>query len=108
MPARIFHDVLTSRAGKKNQSASICITFFEDTTTVEILITTLTTHIKLKHLLANPSKKLQYRKFGITGFIDNINLKCSLRATEKYPYCLEYLLFISRYGFLKLNATYHF
>ena len=45
---------------------------------------------------------------GITGFIDNINLKCSLRATEKYPYCLEYLLFISRYGFLKLNATYHF
>ena len=33
------------------------------------------------------TKKLQYRKFGITG------LKSSLRATKKYAYCLGYLHF---------------
>ena len=31
-----------------------------------------------------------------------------LTATEVYAYCLDYLQFISRYGFPKLNATYHF
>ena len=53
-------------------------------------------------LSANPNQKLQYRKFGITG------LKSSFRATEKYVYFLGYLNFSSRYGFPKLNATYHF
>ena len=47
-------------------------------------------------------KKLQYRKFGITG------LESSLKATEKHAYCLGYLHFTSRYGFPKLNATYDF
>ena len=45
------------------------------------------------------TKKLQYRKFGIAG------LKSSLKATEKYAYCLGYLHFTSRYGF---PTTYHF
>ena len=52
--------------------------------------------------LSNRNKKLQYRKFGITG------LKSSLRATEKYAYCLDYLHFTSRYRFPKLNAMHHF
>ena len=43
------------------------------------------------------SKKLQYRKFGITG------LKTSLRATEKYAYCLGYLQFMA---FQSWNAIY--
>ena len=57
-----------------------------------------------KFALISKSKpqKLQYRKFGIAG------LKSSLRATEKYAYCLGYFHFTSRYGFPKLDATYHF
>ena len=35
-------------------------------------------------------------------------VKSSLRATEKYAYCLGYLHFTSRYGFPKLNTMYHF
>ena len=34
-------------------------------------------------------------------------VKSSLRATERYAYCLGYLHFTSRYGFPKLNAMYH-
>ena len=42
-------------------------------------------------LSANQNKKLQYRKFEITG------LKSSLGATEKYAYCLGYLHWLSKF-----------
>ena len=52
-----------------------------------------------KNLCQCANKKYQYQKFRITG------LKSSLKATEKYAYCLDYLHLTSRYGFLKLNAA---
>ena len=52
-----------------------------------------------KNLCQCANKKYQYQKFRITG------LKSSLKATEKYAYCLDYLHFPSRYGFPKLNAA---
>ena len=49
-----------------------------------------------KFAIISESKPKNYNtKFGITG------LKSSLRATEKYAYCLGYLHFTSRYGFPK-------
>ena len=49
------------------------------------------------------TKKLQYRKFGITG------LKSSLRITEKHAYHLGYLHFTSRIWLSKVKCyVYHF
>ena len=48
------------------------------------------------------TKKLHCKNLAIAG------LKSNFKATEKYAYCLDYLHFASRYGFSKLNATFHF
>ena len=79
-------NVLTSRIGKRKQNASIlCVVrLFIKISTVVVFSTKITQIIS-----ESKQKKLQYRKFGITG------LKSSLKATEKYAYCLGYLHFTS-------------
>ena len=84
MQARNFQiDVLTSRIGKKNQSALIWGYW-------SLLRLWLRSQKRLTSLhLSNLSKNYnKCREFGITG------LKSRLRATEIYAYCLDYLHFI--------------
>ena len=51
------------------------------------------------YIASSNKKKLQSKKGSNTG------LKCSLRAIERYAYCLGYLYFTPRYGFPKSSGT---
>ena len=101
--ARIFlMDILTSRIGKRNQNTSIWYVLWGYSSKFQLWLRSQKRLRKFPIISESKQKKSQYRKFGMTG------LKSNLRATEKYAYCLGYLHFTSRYGFPKLNATYHF
>ena len=52
-------------------------------------------------IVASPNKT---QNFAIKK-VSNTGLKSSLRAIERYAYCLGYLYFTPRYGFPKSNGT---